>query len=140
MKKIIPLLLISCVWFIGCGDDDSSGNFIGVWVANSIVVTNCQDDNRNGANGVACDDVSCYRLELNEDNTYSFQRGLGIEEGTWDVDDFLVLCVEQEGEIDCENFSVQFSGISMILTADSTSSGCTSSYFFDPETPTDTIP
>ncbi|WP_436516011.1 hypothetical protein [Ekhidna sp. To15] len=139
MKKIIPFLLIICVWLIGCNDDDSSGNFVGVWVAKSVAVTNCQDDNRNGTNGISCDDISCYRLELNEDGSYTYQRGLGTEEGTWDVNDFLTLCVDEENELVCENFSVQFSGISMILTADSTSSGCTSSFFFDPEVQTDTI-
>ncbi len=139
MKKIIPFLLILCIWFIGCGDDDASGNFIGVWVASSVVTTNCQDVTRNGSDGLPCDDVSCYRLELNADDTYSFQRGLGIENGNWDVGDFLVLCVTEENETVCENFSVQFSGISMILTADSTSSGCISSFIFEPEIQSDTI-
>lgn len=139
MKKIIPLLLITCIWFIGCSDDDSSGNFIGTWVATSVVVSNCQDDNRNGADELACDDVTCYRLELNADETYSYQRGLGVETGTWDSGDVLRLCMDQEGEITCESFGVQFSGISMILTADSTTSGCISSFFFDPEVPADTI-
>ncbi|MEP1033301.1 hypothetical protein [Ekhidna sp.] len=139
MKKIIPFLLISCIWFIGCGDDDSSGNLIGTWVATSILVSDCQDGNRNGANDVSCDEVSCYRLALNGDDTYSFQRGLGTDNGTWDVGDFLRLCMTEEGETSCEQFAVQFSGISMILIADSTSAGCVSTYFFNPETQADTI-
>lgn len=140
MKKIIPFLLITSVWLISCSDDDNTGNFIGTWVASSIVITDCQDGNRNGTNEVSCDDVSCYRLVLDgSDNSYSFQRGLTIERGTWDVNDFLLLCMDEEGERTCEQFAVQFSGISMILTSDSTSSGCVTNYFFSPETPVDTI-
>ena len=138
MRKIIPLLLITCIWFIGCSDDDSGGNLIGTWVGTSIVVTDCQDNNRNGVDPLSCDDVSCYRLELAANDSFTYQRGLAIESGTWEVNDFLFLCTDQEGERSCERFEVQFSGISMILVADSTSSGCVSSYIFDPEVPADT--
>lgn len=123
---------------IGCSDDDSSGNFIGTWVASSVAVSNCQTDARNGTDPLTCDDVSCTRLELNSDNTYSFQRGLAVSNGTWSGGSTLELCQDEEGEIVCERFGVQFSGISLILTADSTSSGCISTYFFNPEIPADT--
>lgn len=134
MKKFVPFLIISCFWLIGCGDDDSSGNFIETWVASSITVSDCSDPARNGTNAVSCDDVTCYRLELNGDDSYTFQRGLSIENGTWGVGDFLQLCMTEEGETSCENFAVQFTGISMVLTSDSTSSGCVTNYFFSPET------
>ncbi len=123
---------------IGCSDDDSLGNFVGTWVASSVTVSNCQDEARNGTDQVSCDDVTCTRLELNSDKTYSFQRGLSIERGTWDGGSSLELCKDEEGEIICERFGVQFSGISLILTTDSTSSGCISSFIFNPEIPADT--
>ncbi len=124
---------------IGCSDDDNTGNFIGIWIASSELVENCQEEARNGTTQLECDDVSCYQLELNADNTYSFQRGLAVERGNWSGGSSLRLCMDEEGEIVCETFGVQFSGISLILTADSTSSGCISTLFFNPEVPTDTI-
>lgn len=140
MKKIIPFLIILTIWFAGCSEDDANGNVTGTWVATSRLITDCQDGNRNGADELPCDDVSCYRLELDgSNNTYSFQRGLSIENGNWNVDDFLFLCMTEENEQSCEKFEIQFSGISMILISDSTSSGCVTTLFFDPEIVSDTI-
>lgn len=131
MKKNIPFLLILCIWFAGCGDDDISATFVGTWVADNITVSNCSEPARNVSTPVDCDDVACYRLVLAGDKTYTFQRGLPSETGTWDSGDFLTLCQENEGEVICEKFAYQFSGISMILTSDSTSSGCISTFTFN---------
>ena len=43
----------------------------------------------------------------------------------------LTLCQEAEGEVTCEKFTCQFSGISMIFTSDSTPSGCITTYTFN---------
>ncbi|WP_462250220.1 hypothetical protein [Ekhidna sp.] len=139
MKKIVPFLLILSIWMIGCSDDDNTGNFIGIWIATSETISNCQEEARNGTDPLTCTDVSCYKLELNSDNTYSFQRGLAIESGNWSGGSSLELCMDEEGEIICERFGVQFSGISLIFTTDSTTSGCISTFFFNPEVATDTI-
>ncbi|MEO9485546.1 MAG: hypothetical protein ABJG47_18950 [Ekhidna sp.] len=135
MRKITPFLLISCICFFGCGDDDNSASFVGTWVADNITVSDCSEPARNRSDALDCDDVSCFKLVLNGDKTYTFQRGLPVESGNWDAGDFLNLCMDSEGEIICERFAAQFSGISMILTADSTSSGCVTSYIFNLQAP-----
>ena len=131
MKNIAPLLVLSCIWLIGCGDDDSSDSFIGIWVADNITVSNCSDVSRNSSDAVSCDAVSCYRITFGGDGVHSFQRGLATETGTWSVGDVLNLCLDEEGEITCESFLAQFSDASLILTSDSTSSGCITAYLFN---------
>ena len=122
---------------ISCSEDDRSDSLIGTWVAESIVVTGCSDESRNGTELVECND-SCYRLVLESSGDYSFQREFSTEVGTWDAGDRLRLCQDEEGEIVCEEFNIDFAQINLILSTDSTSSGCVTSFIFAPEVAADT--
>ncbi|MEO9870852.1 hypothetical protein [Ekhidna sp.] len=131
MKKILPFLLITVFYIVSCKDDDRLTEVLtGTWIGQRIDITNCSDDARNISEEVDCGDVSCFRLILNS-NTYSFQQRTSVTEGTWSVGDVLSLCVEEENEIICDEYLFTLTGASLILSADTTSARCVTTFTFD---------
>jgi len=133
MKKIMLILCAyTGIMTVGCSDEDSSGDLVGVWVAEQIVVTGCRDEARNGTEELECN-ISCYRLNLQSNGDYTFQQGFTTELGFWRSGDRLELCMDEEGEVLCESFNIDFAQNTFIMSTDSSSSGCVTSYVFAPE-------
>ena len=126
------------MWISGCGKDDSADSLVGTWEAETIEVSGCADDRRNGSEDVPCND-SCYRLQLMGDGNYTFQQDFAVESGIWSLDGKLKLCLDDEGEIVCEEYLAVLGQGSLELSTDSTSSGCVTTYFFIKVDPADTI-
>ncbi|MEO1253381.1 MAG: hypothetical protein AAFY41_00665 [Bacteroidota bacterium] len=137
MKKNILVLSVSIiVAFSSCSDDDGSGSFVGVWIGNNITTTNCSDDEDNDSETLRCGDT-CYRLELNSDDTFSYQEVLATRSGTWSTSGGLTLCVEEEGEEICETYIVALTSTTLAITDSTSSSGCTTTINFQRELETD---
>jgi hypothetical protein len=131
-------MTFSLIWISGCGKDDSADSFIGTWVAETIEVSGCADEGRNGTEEVPCDD-SCYRLELRGDGNYTFQQDFTVESGFWVLDGKLKLCMNEEDETVCTEYLPVLTQGGLELSSDSTSSGCVTTYFFMKADPADTI-
>ena len=139
MKKFQLLIVtFSLILILGCGKDDSADSFVGTWVAETIKVSGCADEGRNGSEDVPCDH-SCYRLELMGDGNYTFQQDFTVESGFWVLDGKLKLCSDQEGETICDEYIALLAQGGLELSSDSTSSGCVTTYIFMKEDPADTI-
>ncbi|WP_424961230.1 hypothetical protein [Ekhidna sp.] len=138
MKKIILLLsVVALIWVMGCKDDDESDSFVGTWVAQTLTVSGCDDPNRNGTSNLQCSDA-CYRLTLQGNGDFSYQQGFTVQSGFWVLDGKLKLCSDEEGETVCDEYMADLAQSSLILTTDSTSAGCVSTYVFLREEPADT--
>lgn len=131
MQKIPKLLLfISLIWASGCGDDDDSAAFIGVWEGSSVVVSDCSTN--SGTTRRSCDDTRCYRLTLIADGTYTFQEGLPVRSGTWsESGGEITLCVEEDGEQVCETYFITLNSAVLTLGTVNEANGCITTQIFD---------
>lgn len=131
MKKFALLLLsISLLGSTGCGGDDDTGSFIGVWIGFSIEVLNCNDENSNSFTPLECNDQSCYRLELKDDGTYTYQEGVPTRSGDWSASGGLTLCTLEDGEQVCETFDGSAAGSTLIYSSTDENTGCITSFTF----------
>lgn len=120
------------VWSSGCSDDDSTEDYIGVWIGNSITVTDCNEANAaaNGFTDLRCSDASCYRLEIKSGNEYSYQQGLTTETGTWSTKGGLTLCIEEEGDQICETYDLALTSSTLTISTTNESTECVRSIIF----------
>lgn len=133
MKKNILVLSVSIIIsFSSCSDDDGSGSFVGVWIGNNITTANCSDDEDNDSETLRCDDT-CYRLELNSDDTFSFQEVLATRAGTWSTSGGLTLCVEEDGEQVCETYMVALTSTTLGISSTDEDTGCITTINFQRE-------
>ncbi|MEQ9468347.1 MAG: hypothetical protein RLN88_13115 [Ekhidna sp.] len=131
MKKILLLLLsISLIWSTGCGGDDDTGSFVGVWIGLSVEVINCANENNNSFDSFDCDEESCFRLELKDDGTYTYQEGLAIRSGDWNASGGLTLCTLEDGEEVCENYSASAAGSTLVYSFINETTECETLYTF----------
>ena len=137
MKKFLSLCLISIIVFsTGCSEDDGSGSFVGVWIGDNIAVFDCDRDADNSTRSVRCDEVSCYRLTLNGDNTFSFQEDLATRTGTWSTSGGLTLTVEEDGEAVSETYTVALTSSTLAISQTNETIGCTTTINFSREVQT----
>ncbi|SNT29671.1 hypothetical protein SAMN05421640_3264 [Ekhidna lutea] len=130
MKKFLTVLAtITIIFTPGCKDDDRSGSYVGVWVGTNVSVTEC--DTNNSSNNLTCDETRCFRLILSADGTYTYQEGLPIRTGTWNTDGGLTLCVEEDGELECETFDVTVNSTTLTLSTTNEASGCITTHSFE---------
>ncbi len=127
--KFFTCLVILALLF-SCGkDDDTSGSFFGTWVATNIDITDCENFTLNDMRSVQCTDNSCYRLELRDTLTYSFQTGQEFENGTWSADGaVLTFCFEGEDETVCRTATGILSTSGLRLSFEEGNAGCITSY------------
>jgi hypothetical protein len=140
MKKIFLLLsTVGLLWIAGCKNDDDAGSYIGTWIGQTETISNCKGSNinRNGTKQLKCED-SCYRLILGDDGNFSYQQGFDVQTGFWELDGKLKLCMEEEGEVLCDQYASQIAQGTLTLVSDSTSAGCISTILFFKEQPADT--
>ena len=134
MQKFQKLLLLTCIaWLsVSCSEDDESTDFVGIWEGSSLQKTDCMNPVDNTTTRRSCDDTQCFRLILNGDNSFSFQEGLPIKSGRWDVSgDSLSLCIEEDGEEVCETFIVSLTSVTLSLGTLNEANGCLTNQIFD---------
>ena len=136
MKKFfVPLLIL---FFTNCGDEDDNGMLVGIWVATSQTITECADGNSSSAD-LDCSDFNCFELNLMSDNTYAFQQGSFQEAGTWENNEVLALCQDQEGEELCVEYTVeQNTTLTLILSRVNQGTSCKTTLFFERQAAVDT--
>lgn len=123
MKKIILPLIFSLILLVNCKDDDDNASLIGTWIGVQITVTDCSDPTSNSSSSLSCSDTNCYELILSEDGTFTYQRVARLDNGNWVSNgSTLSLCQDQEGEIECEDFTIE-ENTSSTLVISSTNSG-----------------
>lgn len=139
MKQILlAAAFFALLLFISCNEKDGNSSYTGIWVANELEISNCQDDARNGSELLNCDEASCFRLALNGDGSYTFQQGFLQTRGNWSRDGRdLFLCLEDEGEVSCSKYLAVLTNESLVVSTDSTTAGCITTYNFNREEQTD---
>ncbi len=126
--KLFGFLLVS-ILIISCKDDDTSGDYIGTWIATNIEITDCENFTLNDSRSVQCNDNTCFKIIFTDSSTYSFQRGLEFEAGTWGASGVnLTFCTENEGEEDCRSATGVISVSGMRLSFVEGNEGCITGY------------
>ena len=121
--------LILLILITSCKDDDTSGDYIGSWIATNIEITDCENFTLNDSRSVQCTDNSCYRIVFTDSSAYTFQRGLEFERGTWGADGVnLTFCTENEGEESCRGATGVISVSGMRLSFVEGNEGCITAY------------
>ncbi len=134
MKKILSVCLLSFLVFnISCSDDDKSGSFVGIWIGDNITIFDCDRDTDNSTESLICTEVSCYRLILNRDNTFSFQEDLATRTGTWSTSGGLTLTIEEDGEEVSERYDVALTSSTLGISQTNETIGCITTISFDRE-------
>jgi hypothetical protein len=138
MKIKLFACLVGLIFILNCKDDDTTGDFIGTWVASNIEITDCENFTNNDFISVQCNDNSCYRLILTDSSTYSFQTGLELENGTWAASgNTLTFCTDEEGEQNCREASGVLNSSGMRLSFVEGNEGCITGYIMQREIPDD---
>lgn len=139
MKKIFLFLFASSVLASGCQDDDTSEALIGTWIGVSNTVSACTDEGSNSFMELDCTNISCFKLELNADGTYSYQKGAPVERGDWSKGSGLSLCREDDGEIICDLFAIdENTSATLVLSTTDEVTACKTAISFERELPADT--
>ncbi len=138
MKKIFILLIgVSLIGSLGsCGEDNEGEALIGVWIGQFQEVSDCVNDpDAVRTSGLRCDDATCYRLVLSADGSFSFQEGLGVENGTYTGNfSSLTLCIDEEGEVQCTTYTVEGNtSATLDISTTNEASGCKTTLFFQKE-------
>ena len=132
MKKL-TVLLLSVSFFVGCSEDDEGKALIGVWEGQFQEVSNCiNNPDEIRTTNLRCNDITCFRLELNADGTYVYQQGTPVENGTYTGNfSALTLCMDEEGELQCTTFTVEENTSStLFISTTNEASGCKTAIFF----------
>ena len=134
IKLIFSLLALSVL--LNCKDEDTTGDYIGTWIATNIDITDCENFTLNDFRSVQCNDTNCYKIEFNADGSYAFQRGLDTERGTWSADGAVIsLCFDEEGEQVCTSATaIIASGGTLRLSFEEGGVGCITAYIMERDT------
>lgn len=134
MKRIfLPLVLIALT-LVSCDEEvDPRTKYLGSWLGTNIEITDCDNFEDEDFRTLRCNETSCNRLIFKDDGTYSFQRGLVIENGTWTVEGInITFCVEEdEGDI-CSMASGSLTSV-LRLTYEPQENSCVTAYVFSKE-------
>lgn len=132
MKKLLAICSLFLI-FSGCGEDNEGKALIGIWESDIVTITECLDGSNNRQINRRCDESSCYRLELNGDGSFSYQKGTLVETGTYSGDfRRLSLCIEDEGETVCENYTVgENTSVTLVLTKTDEFTECVTAEYFE---------
>lgn len=129
MKSKLAVCLLALVFLLNCKDEDTTGDYIGVWVATNIDITDCENFTNDEFRSVQCNDNTCYRISLNADGTYTFQKGLEFEQGNWSADGaVLTFCFDEEGEQSCSEGTGILNSTGMRLSFEEGPPGCITGY------------
>ena len=136
MKRVLFSLFLIML-FTGCNDDDGiAAALIGNWVSEREEIIECNEPTDNDQINRRCTDASCFRLIMNADGTFTYQRGTFVESGTYSRGgSSLSLCVDEEGEEVCEVYVIdENTSVTLVLSTNDEITGCKNSLFFERQT------
>ncbi len=126
--KLFGFLFVSILIF-SCKDDDTTGDYIGTWIATNVEITDCENFTLNDSRSVQCTDNSCYKIVFTDSAAYSFQRGLETERGTWGASGVnLTFCTDNEGVEECKSATGVISVSGMRLSFVEGNEGCITAF------------
>ncbi|MEP5611958.1 MAG: hypothetical protein ABJP45_06895 [Cyclobacteriaceae bacterium] len=134
MKIKLFSTLLFMAFLFSCKDEDTTGSYIGIWTASRIDVTDCENFSLNDSRPVQCTDNTCYKITFTDSATYTFQKGLEFENGTWAADGVsLTFCRDDEGEQICKTATGVISASGMRLSFVEGNEGCVTAYVMSKE-------